>query len=100
MSVCLNHYDYINNCISQLDTAISLLSNEFKSQIKIISSTPGITEQATISIISEIVVNMLIFKDAKHLCSWAGVVSQNNESAGKKKSVHISVPLLLLQECF
>lgn len=29
-------------------------------------------------------------KSAKHLCSWAGLTPQNNESAGKKKSVHIS----------
>lgn len=90
MSVCLNHYDYINNCISQLDMAISLISSEFKPQIEITSSAPGITEQSASTIISEIGVNMLVFKDAKHLCSWAGVVPQNNESAGKKKSVHIS----------
>jgi len=33
---------------------------------------------------------MSAFKDAKHLCSWAGLAPQNNESAGKKKSVRIS----------
>ena len=33
---------------------------------------------------------MTAFKSAKHLCSWAGLTPQNNESAGKKKSVHIS----------
>lgn len=32
----------------------------------------------------------LLQKSAKHLCSWAGLTPQNNESAGKKKSVHIS----------
>lgn len=90
MSVCLNHYDYINSCVSQLDTAISLLSREFKAHIKIISSVPGLTEKSATTVISEIGTNMLVFKDAKHLCSWAGVVPQNNESAGKKKSVHIS----------
>lgn len=90
MSVCLNHYDYINSCISQLETAISLLSREFKSQIKIISSVPGLTEKSATTVISEIGTNMSVFKDAKNLCSWAGVVPQNNESAGKKKSVHIS----------
>ena len=82
MSVCLNHYEYINNCISQLDTAISLLSREFKSHIKIISSVPGLTEKSATTVVSEIGTNMLVFKDAKHLCSWAGVVPQNNESAG------------------
>lgn len=90
MSVCLNHYDYINSCISQLDTAISLLSMEFESQIKIISTAPGLTEQSATTVISEIGTNMLVFRDSKHLCSWAGVTPQNNESAGKKKNVHIS----------
>lgn len=90
MSVCLNHYDYINQCISQLDSAISLLSNDFCNQIKLVASAPGITPQSATTIISEIGINMSYFKDAKHICSWAGVVPQNNESAGKKKSVHIS----------
>ncbi|PHJ36940.1 hypothetical protein P378_19335 [Desulforamulus profundi] len=33
---------------------------------------------------------MSVFPTAKHLCSWAGVTPQNNESAGKKHSVRIS----------
>lgn len=33
---------------------------------------------------------MSVFYSAKHLCSWAGLTSGNNESAGKKKSVRIS----------
>ena len=33
---------------------------------------------------------MSVFKDSEHLCSWAGLTPQCNESAGKKKSVHIS----------
>ena len=33
---------------------------------------------------------MSVFIDDKHLCSWAGLTPQNNESAGKKKSVKIS----------
>lgn len=33
---------------------------------------------------------MSVFPSAKHLCSWAGLTPQNNESAGKKKSVRIS----------
>jgi transposase len=90
MSVCLNHHDYINNCISQLDTAISLISSEFKSQLEIIASTPGLTIQSATTVISEIGTDMSVFQDSKHLCSWAGLTPQNNESAGKKKSVRIS----------
>ena len=33
---------------------------------------------------------MSVFLDSKHPCSWAGLSPQCNESAGKKKSVHIS----------
>lgn len=90
MSVCLNHFDYVNECISQLDAAISLISGEFKPQIELLATAPGITAQSAVSIISEIGVDMSAFFDAKHLCSWAGLTPQNNESAGKKKSVRIS----------
>jgi hypothetical protein len=90
MSVCLNHYDYIEECISQLDTAVSLVSSEFMPQIQIIATLPGLTSKSATAVISEIGVDMSAFEDAKHLCSWAGLVPQNNESAGKKKSVHIS----------
>jgi hypothetical protein len=30
------------------------------------------------------------FPTSKHLCSWAGLTPQNNESAGKKKTTRIS----------
>ncbi|MEB6238783.1 IS110 family transposase [Staphylococcus gallinarum] len=33
---------------------------------------------------------MSVFLSDKNLCSWAGLTPQNNESAGKKKSVRIS----------
>jgi transposase len=90
MNVCLNHYDYINSCISQLDEAISLLSKDFTSSRELLETVPGITNQSALGIISEIGVDMSAFPDAKHLCSWAGLTPQNNESAGKKKSVRIS----------
>lgn len=90
MNVCLKHYDYINACIEQLDEAISLISKEFLSSIDLIETIPGITSNSAVGIISEIGVDMSVFPDAKHLCSWAGLTPQNNESAGKKKSVRIS----------
>ncbi|UZQ50533.1 transposase [Clostridium kluyveri] len=87
MSVCLNHYDYdyINNCISQLDTAISLISSEFKSQIELVASAPGITTHSATVIISEIGVDMSVFPDATHLCSWAGLTPKNKKVRVKRK---------------
>ena len=53
-------------------------------------TVPGIQLFSAIAIIAEIGLDMSVFPTAKHLCSWAGLVPQNNESAGKKKSTRIS----------
>lgn len=45
---------------------------------------------SAISIIAEIGVDMSVFQTSKHLCSWAGLTPQNNESAGKKKTTRIT----------
>ena len=49
----------------------------------------GSNKRAAI-ILAEIGVDMNIFDDSKHLCSWCGLAPANNESAGKKKSVRIA----------
>ena len=53
-------------------------------------TVPGIQAYSAIGIISEIGVDMSVFPSSKHLCSWAGLTPQNNESAGKKKTTRIS----------
>ena len=58
--------------------------------VEYISSLPGITELSATIILAEIGIDMSIFDDAKHLCSWCGLSPSNNESAGKKKSVRIA----------
>lgn len=50
----------------------------------------GMTELSATIILAETGVDMNIFEDAKHLCSWCGLAPVNNESAGKKKSVRIA----------
>lgn len=90
LSTCSNHLDYIDECIKQLDNTIDLLNIPYKKHIELISTAPGIKSKSAAAIISEIGIEMPVFDDAKHLCSWAGLTPQNNESAGKKKSVRIS----------
>ena len=51
---------------------------------------PGMTELSSTIVLAETGVDMGIFEDAKHLCSWCGLSPTSNESAGKKKSVRIS----------
>ena len=90
MKVCRKHIDDINECIKSLDEKISDLVKPYHKFIELATTIPGITEKSAAYIIAEIGVDMSVFKSSKRLCSWAGVTPQNNESAGKKRSVHIS----------
>lgn len=90
MKVCRKHFDHINECISILDEKLSDLSKPYHEFIEFASTIPGVTDKSAIYIIAEIGTDMSVFKSSKHLCSWAGLTPQNNESAGKKKSVRIS----------
>ena len=75
----------------ELELLIYKLAAPYSAQIDLILTAPSFKNTLTaITIISEIGVNMEAFPSAKHLCSWAGLVPTNNESAGKKKSVRVS----------
>lgn len=91
MNIILQHYDGLEKCKSNLESLILSLSEPYTKERTLVSTVPGIKNPfSAIAIISEIGVDMSVFHTAKHLCSWAGVTPQNNESAGKKHSVRIS----------
>lgn len=90
MEICLDHYDYINKCVDKLEEAILPLVANYQNEINLLLTIPGVQDVSAVYILSEIGSNMNAFVDDKHLCSWAGLTPQNNESAGKKKSVRIS----------
>lgn len=85
-----SHIDSLKLCKSNLESVILSIAEPFRPQIELVMTVPGIQLFSAISIIAEISVDMSVFPTVKHLCSWAGLVPQNNESAGKKKTVHIS----------
>ena len=88
--IAFKHMDHINDCLEQLDTAISLLAKRYEPQIELLTTIPGVTTHSATRIIAEIGPDMNVFPDSYHLCSWAGLCPQNNESGGKKKSTRIS----------
>jgi len=85
-----SHLNFIDNAVVNLNNTLDELTKPYESQIKILTSMVGVNEKSAVKIISEIGVDMSVFASAKHLCSWAGLTPQNNESAGKKKSSKIS----------
>jgi transposase len=91
IKIILCHYSEIKKCKADLESIILSLSEPYARQCSLVSTVPGIKNPfSAIAIISEIGVDMSVFLTAKHLCSWAGLTPQNNESAGKRHSVRIS----------
>ena len=66
------------------------LAEKYLPTLDLILTVLGIQVFAAIGILSEIGADMFVFPSSKHLCSWAGLTPQNNESAGKKKTTRIS----------
>jgi len=82
------HMDSINSIKSELESLILQLAAPYQSQINLLMTVPGISEPLTaIRILAEIGVDMSVFETSKQLCSWAGLTPQNQESAGKKKTL-------------
>jgi hypothetical protein len=84
------HLDSLHLCKASLVDLIDKCSLQFQPQIDLGLTVPGIQRPSAISIISEVGVDMSVFPTAKHLCSWAGLVPQNDQSAGKKKTTRVS----------
>ena len=82
--------DNLATCKLNLESVILALAEPFLPQINLVSTVPGIKELSAIAVIAEIGTDMSVFPTAKHLCSWAGVAPQCNESGGKKKSSRVS----------
>jgi len=83
------HYDFLESHIGRLDAAVDKLAEPFESAITLLCTMPGIDRRAAVAVISEIGTDMTQFGSSKRLCRWAGLTPGNNESAGKKHSVHI-----------
>lgn len=84
------HLEYLEDMITQTEVELYVRIQPYWHFVTLISEMPGITEISATILLAEIGVNMEVFDDAKHLCSWCGLAPSNHESAGKKKSVRIA----------
>lgn len=85
-----SHMESLELSKLNLESLILSTTEKHLPQLDLVMTVPGIQSFAAIDIISEIGVDMSVFPTSKHLCSWAGLTPQNNESAGKKKTTRIS----------
>ena len=90
LRIIRSHMDNLEMCKANLESLILTTAEKYLPQLNLVMTVPGIQSFSAIGIISEIGVDMSVFPTSKHLCSWAGLTPQNNESAGKKKTTRIS----------
>ena len=90
LRIIRSHMENLELCKLNLESLILTTAEKYLPQINLVLTVPGIKTFSAIGIISEIGVDMSVFPTSKHLCSWAGLTPQNNESAGKKKTTRIS----------
>lgn len=85
----LGHIDYLNQTIERLETEIEDRQRPFEEEIERLKGVPGVQERLARVLAAELP-DLSRFPTAKHLASWTGLAPGNNESAGKRKSGHIT----------
>ncbi|MCZ8524142.1 MULTISPECIES: IS110 family RNA-guided transposase [Paenibacillus] len=87
LKTMLTHVDFLNEQILELDTEVAKRLDPFQQDIERLDTIPGIGRRTAEQILSEVGTDVgSRFPTAAHLCSWAGLVPGQNESAGKRKS--------------
>ena len=90
LRIIRSHMQSLEICKANLESEILSVAEKFLPQMNLVLTVPGIQSFAAVAIIGEIGVDMSVFETSRHLCSWAGLAPQNDQSAGKKKTTRIS----------
>ena len=90
LRIIREHMRNLDLCKLNLQSLIFYTAEKYITEIELICTVPGISTFSAISVIGEIGADMSVFPTSKHLCSWAGLTPQNDQSAGKKKTTRIS----------
>jgi len=90
LRIIRSHMANLELCKANLESEILSAAEKYLPQLDLVSTVPGIQSFSAVAIIGEIGVNMSVFPTSRHLCSWAGLTPQNDQSAGKKKTTRIS----------
>ncbi|WP_242832527.1 IS110 family transposase [Desulfosporosinus orientis] len=85
LSIALDNLRNFNEKITQIENLIEEKSRPFQDSIKLLCSCFAVKKVSAMAILSEIGTDMSCFPSAQHLCSWAGVCPQNNETGGKRR---------------
>jgi transposase len=85
----IEHAKLLDQQVEELEKKIEQRLEPYRRQYELLMTIPGIQWIGAANILAEIGPNMDQFPTGDNLCSWAGICSGNNRSAGKSKSSHI-----------
>ncbi|HWO98814.1 MAG TPA: transposase, partial [Bacillus sp. (in: firmicutes)] len=87
LKTILTHIDFLTEQIEMLDQEVAKRMSSYQEDVERLDSIPGIATRMAEQILSEVGTDVKKqFPSAAHMCSWAGLVPGQNESAGKRKS--------------
>ena len=86
LSIALDNLKNFDEKISQIECLIEEKAKPLEDSITLLCSCFVIKKISAVAILSEIGTDMSCFPSSGHLCSWAGVCPQNNETGGKRRS--------------
>lgn len=72
--------------ISDIDAKVREILSPYDNAVELLKDIPGLNTKSIEDLVAEIGLDMSVFPNEKHLCSWVGIAPGNNESAGKKKA--------------
>jgi len=82
----LDHLMRLEGLIERLNQRIAELCQPYQKQVAAVDEVVGFDRQGAETIIAEVGLDMGVFPTEGHCCSWAGICSGNNESAGERRS--------------
>lgn len=82
----LRQVEWLEQQVEALEQEIERRVAAFEEPIRRLLTIPGIDRKTAWTIVAEIGVEMSVFRDARHLASWAGLCPGNRESGGKRMS--------------
>ena len=72
--------------ISDIGSKVKKMLAPYANAVELLKEVPGLDVKCIEDLLAEIGLDMSVFPNEKHLCSWVGIAPGNNESAGKKKT--------------
>jgi transposase len=79
-------YQFLTREIAAFEERIAKAMEPYGAQVNLLISIPGIDRMVAWHLLAELGLDVTVFPDAAHCCSWAGLVPGENESAGKQKN--------------